>query len=72
MKENILKIEGIHKNSLGLSANQIGYDKRIILISKYPTLKLMRKFFDAIINPEILEYSEDKTLKWEACLSFPE
>jgi peptide deformylase len=71
MKETILNVEGIQKNSLGISANQIGYDKRIILITKYPTIKLMKKFFEALINPEILEYSEDKSLKWEACLSYP-
>jgi len=60
------------KTSLGLSANQIGYDKRIMIISKYPsTNSLKNLFFDALINPEIINFSQEKNIKWEGCLSEP-
>lgn len=72
MKETILNVGGVYqKNSLGLSSNQIGYDKRIIIILRYPTIKLLRNYYNALINPIIIECSEEKTLKWEACLSYP-
>ena len=74
LRESILGVKGYYENtSLGLSANQIGYDKRIIIISRYPSILRLRKlFFDAMINPEILEYSQEKNIKWEGCLSEPE
>jgi len=75
LKFAITNVKGNYeKTSLGLSANQIGYSKQIIIISKYPgNSKLRNMFFQALINPEILEFSKnEKTVKWEGCLSEPE
>lgn len=74
MKDALTNVKGNYeKTSLGISANQIGYSKQIILISKYPSNTNLRKlFFQALINPEIIEYSNVKTIKWEGCLSEPE
>lgn len=65
------KIEGpYHKNVLGIAANQYGYDYRIILLSKYPKdPKLRWMIYEAIINPEIIELSEEKIALWEGCVS---
>ncbi len=52
-----------HKG-LGLAANQIGYNKRIIVINS-PTLKM------GMINPYILESSDNFSTAEEGCLSFP-
>lgn len=74
LKHAIKNVKGIYeKTSLGLSANQIGYAKQIILLSKYPgNSKLRRMFFHALINPEIIESSAEKSTKWEGCISEPE
>lgn len=62
-------------NGVGLAAVQIGILKRLIVISvpdfdneeeEKPDFKL------ALINPEIIWYSEDKEILEEGCLSFPE
>lgn len=74
MKQALTKVKGFYENSsLGISANQIGIQKRIILVSRYPsTLKLRKHYFDAYINPEVIEYSTETNFKWEGCLSEPE
>lgn len=51
-----------HKG-IGLAANQIGLDKRIIAINVERPLVL--------INPKILEKSQEKIKMQEGCLSFP-
>lgn len=54
----------LENNGVGLAANQVGVLKRIIvvLIGEKPT---------ALINPEILEYSETLCEMEEGCLSIP-
>lgn len=52
-----------NKNGIGLSANQIGYNKRVAII-RFHSLKLN------LINPIIIE-KEDKQVFREGCLSFP-
>ena len=50
-------------NGVGLAANQIGINKRVCVINvKQPI---------ALINPVIVEKSEDKFIFPESCLSFP-
>lgn len=51
------------KNGLAISANQIGLGKRIIVIKADPPL--------AMINPRIVDVSEEKILLDEGCLSYP-
>ena len=56
-------------NGLGLAAPQIGIPKRAFIIR--PNLKKKEEMF-ICINPEIIEYSELKTVMMEGCLSFPD
>ena len=51
------------KGGIGLAANQIGINKRVCVINvKEPVV---------LINPEIIEKSEEKFAFIEGCLSFP-
>ena len=51
------------KSAIGLAANQIGINKRVCVINvKEPVV---------LINPIIVEHSEDKFAFMEGCLSFP-
>jgi peptide deformylase len=51
------------KNGIGLAANQIGINKRVCVINvKEPIV---------LVNPRIVEHSEDQFVFAEGCLSFP-
>ena len=51
------------KNGIGLAANQIGINKRVCVVNvKEPIV---------LINPKIVEKSEEKFVFPEGCLSFP-
>lgn len=59
---------------VGIAAPQIYHRKRIFIMcskpsTRYPDAPLMSPI--AIINPEILHYSNEKTKDWEGCLSVP-
>jgi peptide deformylase len=59
---------------VGIAAPQIHHSVRIFIMcskpnERYPDAPLMPP--TAIINPEILHYSNDKTKGWEGCLSVP-
>jgi peptide deformylase len=71
MKFTMQNITGFYEdNCLGLAANQIGYNYKIMIISKYPKIeKLKNKVVDVIINPEITYFSDVNSLKWEGCIS---
>ena len=60
MVDTMLQSEGI-----GLAANQVGVLKRIIIVSDEGNILKM-------INPEIVEFSENKCILEEGCLSIPE
>jgi len=55
---------------VGLAANQVGISKRIFLITTNVGQKKEGKVI-AIINPEILELSQDEVEMEEGCLSLP-
>lgn len=55
---------------VGLAANQVGLNKRIMLITLGVGTKKAGKVLP-IINPEILELSNDKVSMEEGCLSLP-
>jgi len=63
------------KNGAGLAAPQIGHSVNIFVYGferqnpRYPDAAPIP--LDYVINPEILEYSEDKEDFEEGCLSFP-
>lgn len=54
---------------IGLAATQVGIDKRIFTMdTKFED----EGWCDALINPEIVEASEEKVIYPEGCLSFPD
>jgi peptide deformylase len=59
-------IEIMEKNNgIGISANQVGFDQRVIVI------KPKNKDAFAMFNPRILSKDSNETLDQEGCLSFP-
>jgi peptide deformylase len=60
---------------LGLSANQIGYDKQLSYINIYKNYNKETKKVERIelflINPKIIEHDKKIVIKQEGCLSFP-
>ena len=51
------------KSGIGLAANQVGINKRVCVINVKEPLVL--------VNPRIVEHSEDQFVFAEGCLSFP-
>ncbi len=63
-----------HNNGVGIAAPQVYQSKRVFIISsnpneRYPNAPEMEP--TAIINPEIISYSEELVKDWEGCLSIP-
>ncbi len=64
-------------NGIGLAAVQVGVHKRILVMdvargsSRYGTLDETQSEPLFLVNPEILEASEDSNAREEGCLSFP-
>jgi|TARA_Y100000310_G_scaffold236736_1_gene239978 peptide deformylase len=59
----LLKVLAESKNGIGLAANQIGINKQVCVVNvKKPIV---------LINPRIVEQSEDTFVFPEGCLSFP-
>jgi len=54
-------------NGVGLSANQVGIDERVFVM--YSDVK--KKEVIACFNPYITEYSEEKIIMDEGCLTWP-
>jgi peptide deformylase len=52
-------------NGIGISANQVGFDRRVIVVQP----KGQEPF--ALFNPKIIGTSEDELADQEGCLSFP-
>ena len=59
----LLKELAESKNGIGLAANQIGINKRVCVVNVKEPLVL--------INPRIVEHSEEQFMFAEGCLSFP-
>lgn len=72
-----------HENGIGLAAVQVGVHKRILVMdlsdsgSRYDEtdgkacgVDISKPFF--VINPEIIESSEEENIYEEGCLSFPD
>ena len=55
----------VENNGIGLAANQVGILKRIIIVSDEGNIRVM-------INPEIVEFSQNTCMMDEGCLSIPE
>jgi peptide deformylase len=52
-------------NGIGIAANQVGFDKRVIVV------KPKGKEPFAMFNPKVINISEDEIPDEEGCLSFP-
>lgn len=64
MFANILIDRMLELRGVGLSANQVGVNKRVFVMGN-------EEMQTAIFNPEIIEYSGDTLTLDEGCLSFP-
>ena len=53
----------IHEDGMGLAANQIGLPYRVFVVAADPII--------CCFNPRIVDYSEDKIVMEEGCLSHP-
>jgi peptide deformylase len=71
MKNTLLNNDTFYKeSSLGIAANQLGENYRIMYISKYPAKEDLRyKHFEYLFNPKIELVSDVKSIYWEGCLS---
>lgn len=58
-------------NGIGLAANQVGVDKQIFVIDISPVEGYEKNKPMTIINPRIIERSEEKDIVEEGCLSIP-
>ncbi len=56
-------------NGIGLAANQVGLDKRIVVVDISSKENKVQPL--VLINPEIINYSKKKVVLEEGCLSFP-
>lgn len=69
VKEIIQKLEeelALHKNGIGLAANQIGIDAKVAII------RIPNKEKIDLINPKIIEHSGEIVFYKEGCLSLPD
>jgi peptide deformylase len=69
-----LMATGINANGVGIAAPQVSLSKRIFIISSRPNIRYPNApEMDptAIINPEIISYSDETVKDWEGCLSIP-
>ncbi len=63
-----------HFHGVGLAAPQIGLSQQIIVLEvhqneRYPQAENIE--LDVLINPQIIDFSDQKEFAWEGCLSLP-
>lgn len=58
-------------NGIGLAANQVGINKRIVVVDIKSTERSANLLPLALVNPEIVNYSKKRDVAEEGCLSFP-
>ena len=66
MMDTMIKAPGV-----GLAANQVGVLKQIVTIN-YEDKENNKRANYILFNPSIIEYSDDKVIMEEGCLSLPE
>jgi len=59
-------------NGIGLAANQVGLNKKMFIVDVSPVEGYEKYKPVVMINPEILEQSEELTVMEEGCLSLPD
>lgn len=72
IEEMLITVSETH--GVGLAAPQVYESVSLFIMasrpnSRYPSASLMTPM--AVINPEIIEYSEERHKDWEGCLSVP-
>lgn len=60
----------LENKGIGISANQVGFNKRVIVIK--PQENLFEKKPFALFNPKIIAISSEESEDQEGCLSFPD
>jgi peptide deformylase len=58
-----------NNRGIGLSANQVGFDGQIFVMQPTRHKEIKEPF--AVINPVIQKISEETSLEYEGCLSYP-
>ena len=53
------------RRGIGLSANQVALDKQVFVMGD-------EQYASMVINPTVLQYTEETVKEYEGCLSFPE
>jgi len=64
---NIKRVLAVTENGVGLCASQIGYTKQIIAIRP----NVHKNDISIMINPQIVNHSEESYINKEGCLSYP-
>lgn len=64
----------LEKNGVGIAAPQVGVSRRLIIVAsrpnlRYPSAPSMEP--EVMINPRVMETSNDRVRGWEGCLSIP-
>jgi peptide deformylase len=57
------------EGGVGIAAPQVGVNRRVVLVKRLD--REPDKPIEAYLNPEIAEFSEEKVVDWEGCLSIP-
>lgn len=71
---NKLKNFVIEKGGMGIAAPQVGINQRFFIMSSHPNERYPyapEMPITAVINPEIVLYSDETEKGWEGCLSVP-
>lgn len=73
LKDSVIRMIATLKRSggIGLAGNQVGLMKRVIVIDTLSS-NTPGGFLGALINPVILEKSDNRKNSQEGCLSFPD
>jgi peptide deformylase len=69
-----LIITASQANGVGIAAPQVGISDRLFIIASRPTLRYPNAHLmepTAMINPKILNHSNETIKDWEGCLSVP-
>lgn len=64
----------LESKGVGIAAPQIGHSLAIMIMASYPNARYPyapKMEPTALINPKVIDYSEEQVKDWEGCLSLP-
>ena len=67
LRDTLLDFRGEHGYGRGIAAPQVGVAKRVVVVDA-PGLA----FSDVLMNPEVVQCSDEKMRVWDLCFSLPE